>query len=87
MSLKVSLLLDAQLESKDVNAGLKEIAADPQLRDRYTVYGLVGDVLRGNSTPDDGFSARIFERMRREGVTIERGFDPLSGAKKTVDGY
>jgi hypothetical protein len=34
-------------------------------------------VLRGNSTPDDGFSARIFERMRREGATIEKGFDPL----------
>ena len=25
-------------------------------RDRYTVYGLVGDVLRGNPTPDDGFT-------------------------------
>ena len=82
MSLKVSLLLDDQLESGDVNAALREIAADPRLRDRYTVYGLVGDVLRGNSTPDDGFSARIFERMRREGATIERGFHPLSGAKK-----
>lgn len=81
MSLKVSLLLDDQLESRDVRAALEEIAADPRLRDRYTVYGLVGDVLRGNSTPDDGFSARIFERMRREAATIEKGFDPLSGAK------
>lgn len=77
MSLKVSLLLDSQLTQSEVKPALGEIVADPRLRDRYTVYTLVGDVLRGNSTPDDGFSARIFERMRREGARIEPGFDPL----------
>jgi negative regulator of sigma E activity len=77
MSLKVSLLLDGQLAPGETKATLEETAADPRLRDRYTVYGLVGDVLRGNSTPDDGFSARIFERMQREGARIEKGFDPL----------
>jgi negative regulator of sigma E activity len=77
MSIKVSLLLDGQLAPGEVKAALEETAADPRLRDRYTVYGLVGDVLRGNSTPDDGFSARIFDRMRSEGARIERGYDPL----------
>lgn len=79
MSLKVSLLLDGQLAPGEVKAALDETAADPQLRDRYTIYGLVGDALRGNSTPDDGFSARIFERLRREGAKIEQGYDPLKG--------
>jgi negative regulator of sigma E activity len=77
MSLKVSLLLDSQLDSNETKAALDEVAADATLRDRYTVYGLVGDALRGNSTPDDGFSMRIFERMRAEKVDIEPGFDPL----------
>jgi negative regulator of sigma E activity len=77
MSLKVSLLLDSQLAPGEVKAVLGEVVTDPRLRDRYTVYGLVGDVLRGNSTPDDGFSKRIFERMQREGARIEPGFDPL----------
>ena len=77
MTLKVSLLLDSQLTPGDAKAALGEAVADPRLRDRYTVYALVGVVLRGNSTPDDGFSARIFERMRREGARIEPGFDPL----------
>jgi negative regulator of sigma E activity len=77
MSLKVSLLLDGQLPAGDAGSALDETAADAILRDRYTVYGLVGDVLRGNSTPDDGFSRRIFERMRREKARIEPGFDPL----------
>lgn len=81
MSLKVSLLLDSQLAQGEVKAALEETAADARLRDRYTIYGLVGDALRGNSTPDDGFSKRIFERMRREGAKIEKQFDPLSRMK------
>jgi negative regulator of sigma E activity len=77
MALKVSLLLDGQLEAAEVRQALDELAADARLRDRYTLYGLAGDALRGNSTPDDGFSQRIFERMRNEGARIEPGFDPL----------
>ena len=78
MSLKASQLLDGQLEPAEVESALEELGADSQARDRYTVYGLVGDVLRGNPTPDDGFSRRIFERMQREGTRIEPGYDPLS---------
>ena len=81
MSLKVSLLLDGELAPGETKAALDETAAAPALRDRYTVYGLVGDVLRGNSTPDDGFTIRILEHMRREGARIEPGYDPLASEK------
>jgi negative regulator of sigma E activity len=77
MSLRVSQLLDGQLEPAEVKPALDEVAADAALRDRYTLFGLTGDALRGNPTPDDGFSIRIFERMKREAVRIERGYDPL----------
>ncbi|HEX6414076.1 MAG TPA: RseA family anti-sigma factor [Burkholderiales bacterium] len=77
MSLRVSLLLDGELEAAEVKPALDEVAADARLRDRYTLYGLAGDALRGNPTPDDGFSIRIFERMKREGVKIEPGYEPL----------
>jgi negative regulator of sigma E activity len=78
MTEKVSLLLDGEPVPGGAKAALDEIAGDPRLRDRYTVYGLVGDVLRGNSTPDDGFSRRIFERMKRERARLEPGYDPLA---------
>ena len=81
MSLKVSLLLDGQLAPSEVKAALDETVADPGLRDRYTVYRLLGDALRGNGTPDDGYSQRIFERMRREGSWIEPGYDPLADSE------
>ena len=78
MTLDMSKLLDGQLEAEDAKRALEETASQPARRDRYTIYGLVGDVLRGNSTPDDGFSVRILQRMREERVRIEPGYDPLA---------
>lgn len=78
MSLDVSRMLDGDLAGDELTAALASIAADEGHRDRYTVYGLVGDVLRGNSTPDDGFSKRIFQRMRAAGARIEPDYDPLA---------
>jgi negative regulator of sigma E activity len=78
MSLDVSRMLDGDLQGAELERALRELVADPARRDHYTIYGLVGDVLRGNSTPDDGFSMRIFERMRAERAAIEPGYDPLA---------
>ncbi len=78
MSLNVSQLLDGQLDAPAVKPVLEEVASSADLRDRYTVYGLIGDALRGNGTPDDGFTQRILERLKREGAKIEPGFDPLA---------
>jgi negative regulator of sigma E activity len=77
MSKKVSELMNGQLDSRETQDALSEISNDADLRDRFTLYGLIGDVLRGNSTPDDGYSRRIFERIKLEGVKPEDSFDPL----------
>jgi negative regulator of sigma E activity len=77
MSLKASQLLDGQLSSEETRAALDALAADHDQRDRYTVYALIGDALRGNPTPDDAYTHRILERMKREGATIEPAYDPL----------
>ena len=78
MSQKVSLMLDGQLDADDVAQTLNDLRADDALRDRFTIYALVGDAMRGINVPDDGFSARIFARLRREGVKVEQGYDPLA---------
>ncbi len=78
MVLKVSQILDGQMDDALVKRVLDEIAADPALRDRYTIYGLIGDTLRGNGTPDDGFTKRILDRLKREGVSIDPTYDPLA---------
>lgn len=78
MSQKVSLLLDSQLDADDVAQVLNDLGTDDALRDRFSIYGLVGDAMRGVNVPDDGFSTRIFARLRRDGVKVEDGYDPLS---------
>ena len=78
MTLNVSQLLDGQLDAEQVKPVLDEAVGDATARDRFTIYGLIGDALRGNSTPDDGFTQRILERMKRDGVTTDPTFDPLS---------
>ena len=77
MSDKISELLNGQLDEAQTKALLDELERDPALRDRLTLYGLAGDVLRGNSTPDDGFTRRILQRMERENASIAPGYDPL----------
>ena len=78
MSQKVSLLLDSQLDTEDVAHVLEDLGEDEVLRDRFTIYALVGDAMRGVNVLDDGFSKRIFARLRREGVKMEDAFDPLA---------
>jgi negative regulator of sigma E activity len=78
MTLDVSRILDGDVTSEELAAKLDALSRDPDQRDRCTRYVLIGDGLRGNSTPDDGFSVRIFERMRAQGITIEPGYDPLA---------
>jgi negative regulator of sigma E activity len=77
MSKNVSELMNGQLDSRETEDALNEISNDAELRDRFTLYGLIGDVLRGNSTPDDGYSKRIFERIKREAIAPQDDFDPL----------
>jgi negative regulator of sigma E activity len=78
MTLKVSLLLDGQLPAPETAATLEELAANAPERDLYTVYALTGDIMRGVSVLDDGFSQRIFERLKDDGVKMEQGYDPLA---------
>ena len=78
MSVRISLLLDGQLASTEVRQVLREAESDSAQRDRYTIYGLIGDALRGNSTPDDGYTNRILNRLREERAQMEVGFDPLA---------
>ena len=78
MSQDVSLLIDGQLQGDDAARLLNELGSNDALRDRFTLYVLAGDAMRGVNVLDDGFSKRIFERLRSEGVKVEEGYDPLA---------
>jgi negative regulator of sigma E activity len=71
----LSALADGLLERDAARGVIARASDDAEARDRWTRYALIGDALRGNATPDDGFSPRVLERLR--GARREPGFDPL----------
>lgn len=76
MTEALSRLHDEDLPLDEARALVARTATDPHARDRWTRYQLIGDVIRGNTTPDDGFTRRILVRL--EGVVPEQGYDPLA---------
>jgi negative regulator of sigma E activity len=76
MNESLSRLHDEDLPLEEARALVARTANDPAARDRWTRYQLIGDVIRGNTTPDDGFTQRILVRL--EGVSPEPGYDPLA---------
>lgn len=76
MTEALSRLHDEDLPLEAARQLVAEVARDAVLRDRWTRYQLAGDVIRGNTTPDDGFTRRILARL--QGVKPEPGYDPLA---------
>ena len=73
---KLFRLLDGDLPAPEMAGALAALVADADARDLVTRSVLVADVIRRNSTPDDGFTLRILQKL--EGVQPEPGFDPLN---------
>lgn len=71
----VSALADGQLDAQAAQRGLLALAQDPQARERWHTYHLIGDVLRSpelaRSQPSAHFMQRLSQRLKNE---------PLPGA-------
>lgn len=72
---KLFRLLDGDLPAAEMPGALAALVSDADARDLVTRSVLAADVLRRNSTPDDGFTLRILQKL--EGVQIDPGYDPL----------
>ncbi len=67
---RVSALVDGQLEGEELALGLQLLADDPQAREAWHAYHLIGDVLRqpalAASTPAPDFVERLSVRLAQE---------------------
>ncbi len=70
----VSALADGQLEGEALARGLQALADDPQAREAWHAYHLIGDVLRrpglAEATPAPQFLARLSARLAQEPVPM-----------------
>ncbi len=73
--LEVNALFDSETAGEQLESLIGAIEPDPLLRESWTVYSMISDALAGVPWPDDGYSKRIFERLRD--TEIEPDFDPL----------
>src|SRR5262245_59898870 len=64
---KLSALIDGELES-DVHAHLGRVRTDPELRNAWDMYHLIGDCLRGHASP--AIAPRVIARLRDEPTVL-----------------
>jgi len=51
MKEKLSALIDGELQGDSLHAHLGRLRADPELRSAWDTYHLIGDALRGQTSP------------------------------------
>ena len=67
MKEKLSALIDGELEN-EVHTHLGKLRTDPELRDAWDVYHLIGDCLRGHAGAE--IAPRVLARLRDEPTVL-----------------
>src|SRR5882672_11093661 len=67
MKEKLSALIDGELEG-EVQAHLGRLRTDAELRNAWDMYHLIGDCLRGHSSPE--IAPRVLARLRDEPTVL-----------------
>ena len=68
MKEKLSALIDGELQGDSLHAHLGWLRADPELRNAWDTYHLIGDALRGQTSP--GIADRVVARLREEPTVL-----------------
>jgi len=67
MKEKLSAIIDGELEG-DIHAHLGRLRTDPDLRAAWDVYHLIGDTLRGHTSP--AIAPRVISRLSEEPTVL-----------------
>ncbi|GEM_PF-6923545 len=62
---QLSRLIDADLESENLDAALRALSGDTDAREAVSVFQMVGDALRGRVVEDHCYSQRIFAALAK----------------------
>jgi negative regulator of sigma E activity len=76
MNEKLSLLMDSEVETSEISSLLDLLKNNPDARDQWTAMQMIGDATRGLVVADDGFSMRIFDKLKS--ILIDPNYDPLA---------
>ncbi|MDB5865342.1 MAG: Anti-sigma-E factor RseA [Betaproteobacteria bacterium] len=66
----ISALMDGELDEHPARHEIARLKNDPELRDRWDTFHLVGDALRGEPMMSAGFSAAFAQRLAAEPTVL-----------------
>ncbi|MDR2000578.1 MAG: sigma-E factor negative regulatory protein [Zoogloeaceae bacterium] len=84
MSRELSALLDDELEIHEEPALWSSLKANPQLRNRWQEYQLIGDALRAESNLACDITANVMQELANEPVVFAPRAKPAKAWPRTV---
>jgi len=67
---QISALIDGELDSTEAGGHLARMKQDPDLRDVWDTYHMIGDALRGNGMVSPGLERRVAQRLASEPTVL-----------------
>lgn len=67
---RISELMDSELEGSEAQQMLRRLKDDPELRERWDKFHLIGDALRGEPPLSPRFSASLATRLAAEPTVL-----------------
>ena len=80
---KISEWMDGELSEHETRAQVERLKHDPELRECWGVFHLIGDVMRGERALSGGFDGRVVKRLAEEPTVLA----PRSPAARRVVTY
>lgn len=66
----LSALFDDEAEDVESAAIVKAVAREPELRESWQLYAMIGDQLRGDAGATPDMTSRVMDRLRAEPVVL-----------------
>ncbi len=67
---QISALIDGELQPDDAGRQLSRVKQNPELRETWDTYHLIGDALRGSALLSPGFEHRLAQRLSAEPTVL-----------------
>jgi len=84
MKIELSALIDGETENHELPGVLKALKSTPAMRDAWSEYHLIGDVLRGEPELDRDVTSTVMQRLTEEPVVLAPSLGRQSGWQRPL---
>jgi sigma-E factor negative regulatory protein RseA len=81
---QISTLIDGELDSAEAGRQLSRVKQDPDLRNTWDTYHMIGDALRGSAMMSPGLERRVAQRLASEPTILAPQARPARRISPTI---